>query len=230
LWSTTVYAQDDSLSLFRDNKSDKKQAINNYKNAVFINLSTLFRGGVSIGYEKYFTFSGVAVFGQAGYTARDFSGQYEFLNGNSIFYNTQTFKGYLKPGYMYEFGLKYYFEKLNEGNFVSCSFFNVVNTRVRKLSDDFIFANINGNNYPVNYLSREVKVMFGRSNEATNRFYHDFSFGAGFRFLKYDKVEFNTINESDNEPNFKYIQWASKKVEKDVKPWLYFTYKIGLRF
>jgi len=230
-WCKTALAQEDTLPLFRNNNTIANQhGVKNYKNTVFLNFSTLLRGGVSLGYEKYFTFSGIAVNAQAGYTARDFTGQYAFINGNSIFHNDESFKGGKKPGYMYELGVKYYFEKLNEGYFISGSFFNVVNTRVRELSTDFLYANLNGKSYLVDYKSREIKLMYGKSNEADSKFYTDIAFGAGMRFLKYDKMEFTTLNEPTNEPYFKYIKWANKRMVKDIKLWLYFTCKIGLRY
>ncbi len=93
---------------------------------------------------------------------------------------------------MYELGTKYYFEKVPSGNYIAAAFSTIINTRVRDLTDEFIPVNINSKSYLVNYSSKEIKLMLGKASDASEKFYTDFAFGGGLRFLKYDDVKFTT--------------------------------------
>lgn len=226
----SIKAQSDSTSMFRENVTKNTEGTKEYENVLFVNFATLFRGGFAFGYEKHFTFTGVALYAHLAYTARDFTGQYSINEGNSIFHNYESFKGGLKPGYLYEGGIKYYFEKSPEDYYISLAYTMVHNTRVRKLMDEFTALNISSKSYDVKYKSKEVKFMFGYVTSASQRFYSDVAFGAGFRFLKYDDVSFTTIEESSEDNDYRPVKWFSKSVKKDNKPWLFFSYKIGYRF
>lgn len=230
LISIRVVAQSDTISLFRDNVVKSTEGTKQFNNVLFINFGTLFRGGFALGYERHFTFTGWAFYGHLAYTSRDFTGQYLINEGNSIFHNSETFKGGLKPGYLYEGGMKYYFEKAPEDYYISLAYTMVKNTRVRDLRDEFTPMNLSSNSYDVKYKSKEVKFMFGYVASSSQRFYSDVSFGAGFRFLKFDDVKFTTIEASSEENDYRPVKWYSKTVKKDSKPWLFFSYKIGYRF
>jgi len=223
-------AQNDSLSMFRSSDKRNNAAKTYYKNVLFLNCGTLFRGGFSIGYERHFLFNGVSIFAQAGYTARDFTGQFDWSAFQSIFDNNDSDRDGLRPGYMYEVGAKYYLQKSDNGKYFSLSYANIVNTRVRKFSPNIIIDNVSNNYYLVDYLSREIKVMYGTSSDAEERFYSDWAIGSGLRFLKYDNAKFTTIEQPSSDTDYKYVKWLSKSVKKDVTPWLYFTWKIGFRF
>lgn len=225
-----VIAQSDSLSLFRENNASNFDKTGNKKNVFFLNLTTLFRGGFALGYEKYFGFSGLAAYAHIGYTARDFTGQYSIKDGNSIFFNYETYKGGKKPGYMYELGTKYYFEKVPSGNYIAAAFSTIINTRVRDLTDEFIPVNIDSESYSVHYASKEIKLMLGKASDASEKFYTDFAFGGGLRFLKYDDVKFTTQGDALEINKYLYVKSFSQSVKKEIKPWLFLTYKIGYRF
>ena len=74
--SQKIAAQNDSVPLFRSSDEKRNATKGYYKHVFYVNCSTLLRGGFSLGYEKYFAVKGVSLFVQAGYTARDFTGQY----------------------------------------------------------------------------------------------------------------------------------------------------------
>ena len=118
------------MPLFRSSDEKRNATKGYYKHVFYVNCSTLLRGGFSLGYEKYFAVKGVSLFVQAGYTAGDFTGQYSIKDGNSIFFNYETYKGGKNPGYMYELGTKYYFEKVPSGNYIAAAFSTIINTRL----------------------------------------------------------------------------------------------------
>ena len=217
--SQKLAAQNDSVPLFRSSDEKRNATKGYYKHVFYVNCSTLLRGGFSLGYEKYFAVKGVSLFVQAGYTARDFSGQYHWSEFESIFENYDTYKDGLRPGYMFELGSKYYL-----------TYAHIVNTRVRKFDDQIVVPSSAQNFYLVDYLSKEIKIMYGSSTETDSRFYSDWAIGSGIRFLKFDDVQFQTIAESSEDTDYRTVKTYSKNVKKVIKPWLFFTWKIGFRF
>jgi hypothetical protein len=228
--SQKLAAQNDSVPLFRSSDEIRNASKGYYKHVFYVNCSTLLRGGFSLGYEKYFAVKGVSLFVQAGYTARDFSGQYNWSEFESIFENYDTYKDGLRPGYMFELGSKYYLKNATNGNYFSLSYAHIVNTRVRNFDDYIIVPFSTERFYLVDYLSKEIKIMYGSSTETDSKFYSDWAVGSGIRFLKYDHVEFQTIAEASEDTDFRTVKTYSKSVKNEIKPWLFFTWKIGFRF
>lgn len=222
-------AQSDSLSLFRNNTETSKQSIHTKNNTLFLNLTTLLRGGVALGYERYFEFTGLAVYAHAGYSGRDYTGHYSIKDGGSIFYNMETNKGSNNPGYLYEIGSKYYFKKQTEGTYIASAFSQVKNVVERVLTDQFIPSNFDADFYLLKYKSNEIKLMLGWATY-DDVIYNDFNFGLGYRFLKYDQVKFTPIADILPSNNYKTPKSYSRALIKESKPWFFITYKFGIRF
>ena len=72
--------------------------------------------------------------------------------------------------------------------------------------------------------------MLGKASDASEKFYTDFAFGGGLRFLKYDDVKFTTQGDALEINKYLYVKSFSQSVKKEIKPWLFLTYKIGYRF
>ncbi len=225
-----LFAQNDSVPLFRSSDEKRTASQGYYKHVFYVNCTTLLRGGFSLGYERYFAVNGISFFGQVGYTARDFSGQYHWSKFESIFENYDTYKDGLRPGYMFEVGSKYYLKNATNGNYFSLSYAHIVNTRVRNFDDYIIVPFSTERFYLVDYLSKEIKIMYGKSTGTDSKFYSDWAVGSGVRFLKFDHVQFETISEATEDTDYKTLKKYSKSIKKVIKPWLFFTWKIGFRF
>lgn len=224
-------AQSDTVSLFHQSiNAEALEKAGTYKNALHLNLMQIARGGMVVDYERLLGNSRCSVFGGVGFSVFDRFGQYYFRElsyyyeyGGNVGRRGNDLRG------VWDIGFKCYTNKVLGNAYIGASFTtiaNTVQTSVYKTNDGTVFI------LPVtkklDYRSNEFKLLFGFSNDASKKFYHDISIGIGFRFISYQRYNYRLYaNQNDDQPDTKayYIQNKTNQT-----PWIFIYWKMGRRF
>lgn len=227
------YSQTDTLDVFRTpskNNNGVVNASNAFNNSLSISIGHLGRGGSMLTYERFISNTSLSVFAGFGVTKIDYIGQYSFSTETFYYANTYTERSSVDLGKMIDVGAKYTLEgELGSGYWgMAYSFYsNSIKEQVRD------FYNVSpgySRAYKLNYSSNEFKLIYGLMNDVGNRFYSDFYFGAGLRLVAYQELDIqeNYVNYSLYSNSIELL--IDKDSGSEIKPWLFFGWKIGTRF
>ena len=233
-----VFAQEDSLDVFRTPSKNSTNAVNsnsnNGKNALSISLAHLGRGGTMLTYERYINNTPFSVYAGLGVMSIDVIGQWSFQDELYLFDNEEASRTSVGLGRTVDLGLKYLFDREIGGDYIGVgysSYSNVINLKVDR---DFLLEPGESSAHKLNYNSRELKFVYGFINDAERTYYSDFNLGVGVRFLDYQILEVNATNanpySSTSTWNNKTIITAEKKFQTNIKFWPFIGWKIGARF
>lgn len=234
--SITCLAQSDSLSLFRTPSKNNPNAGSNAgvsgNNAITVSIAHLGRGGTMLTYERYFNRTPLSVFVGLGFTKIDYIGQYSFDEERYYYASIYTERKSADFGRMFELGVKYLVDEELGGNYFGFCFSNYTNKITQQVKDEYEVPVFKSSSYELDYDSKEFKFTYGITNDVSERFYSDFNFGAGFRFIAYDQLQIleNYVPSVYNQYAYDTELLISKKNYNDIKPWLFCTWKIGVRF
>lgn len=242
LISHIVFAQDDTLNVFRsDSQKPKKSKEDTYNiggsNAFAITLNGIARGGFTICYERYiedfnfyeYNLSNVAYFAGIGVSFMDVAGQYDIEKKKYLFNDSYSNLVSYKASRYFEMGLKYYLNEELDGSYFALSGAEVKNKQTRNLKQGYFFENTSSSDYELIYDSFEFKLLFGAVNGFGKRFYNDFSCGMGFRSIDYQQLNKADVNASAT------IQIPGKTLlsiedMNNKQFWLFLGWKVGIRF
>jgi hypothetical protein len=232
----TTLAQNDSLEVFRSSNSSilSKLAKNKHKNSFSFSLNHLGRGGPLLVYERIFIEKDMAIYLGGGFSYKDYVGQFTLDDEASLFrqedYSSEVIESI---GKMIDFGLKFNDITLWENAYFAIGFTHLSNNLIRKIDSKYLVADNGPVKYNLDYLSNEIKLILGITNEYTHRFYLDGYIGSGLRFIRLQK-----LNITDDPFVYFGLQQSNGKTEIEVrkvneimiKPWLFFGFKFGIRF
>jgi hypothetical protein len=231
------YAQDDSLSVFRTNpNSSAKYGIRNtgFRNAIFIGLNHVGRGGISISYERFFNKPYISIYGGYGVSFIDYAGQYSF-DADLFFYNPNDYSSISieRPGKIIDLGLKFLDVTVWDNVYLAFGYTFISNHLKRKINSEYEVQNNGDRTYQLDKKSNEIKLVLGFLNDDTRRFYFDASVGPGFRLLSFEELDITDdpfalygLTQSNNPKEI-----GVAKVNKlEAKIWLFLGLKVGLRF
>jgi hypothetical protein len=232
LWilNFNVVAQSDSLELFRQPVNGKEQGkLGSFKNALNFNLFQILRGSALLSYECLIGKTGLAATAGIGICKFDAIGQV-YLRELSHYYNSGAGVSVTKAGTkirpITELGLKFYTDDNLGRAYIGLAFTSINNTV--NLKHTYGSTTLASNLRQLDYRSNDFKIMFGVANRNDKKFYHDVSFGAGYRFIKY---EYLAIND-----NFYTSQNSSgsealiKKEGTNQTIWIFTAWRMGIRF
>ena len=213
-----VSAQSDTVSLFHNSTSAaSNKSTNLHKNAINWNLFQLTRGGILVNYERILGNSGFAITAGIGVSVFDPLGQF-YVKKFAYYYKPDSYYSNERETTiraLYDIGAKYYFDKEMGGSYLGTGFTSIANT---------VGLSISKSKYQLDYRSNEIKFLIGFENENDNQFYNDFNFGFGYRMINYENLVFtNTTNP------LQPIE-VSKVNKTNQTPWLFMSWKVGLRF
>ncbi len=223
-----VSAQSDTVSLFHNSTSAaSNKSTNLHKNAINWNLFQLTRGGILVNYERILGNSGFAITAGIGVSVFDPIGQF-YVKKFAYYYKPDNYYSNERETTiraLYDIGAKYYFDKEMGGSYLGTGFTSIANTVGLSINNyDANSALINSSKYQLDYRSNEIKFLIGFENENDNQFYNDFNFGFGYRMINYENLVFtNTTNP------LQPIE-VSKVNKTNQTPWLFMSWKVGLRF
>jgi len=229
-----VFAQNDTIALFHESANGRKSEFSGtYKSALSINLYQFVRGGLLFNYERMIASSGLAFSAGVGIGKFDPIGQ--FYVKEFIYYYRISDLFIEKTGSqmrpIYDFSIKYYFEKEMSGTYL-CADFTSINNRINvdwyksNNNVDYIYRKQSLNS--LDYQSNEVKLLLGFVNNNRSKFYHDFNFGFGYRMIEYQKLTFRTTRASTNYENG--LIEVDKVNKANQTPWFFIGWRIGKRF
>lgn len=210
-----VSAQSDTVSLFHNSTSAaSNKSTNLHKNAINWNLFQLTRGGILVNYERILGNSGFAITAGIGVSVFDPLGQF-YVKKFAYYYKPDNYYSNERETTiraLYDIGAKYYFDKEMGGSYLGTGFTSIANT---------VGLSISKSKYQLDYRSNEIKFLIGFENENDNQFYNDFNFGFGYRMINYENLVFP-------DPNNPLQPIEVSKTNQT--PWLFMSWKVGLRF
>ena len=236
LLSFNCYSQGDSLDVFRvpgkANTSLSKGANNAGNNALTISIGHIGRGGSLITYERFINNTSFSVFAGFGVTKIDYIGQYSIDNESFYYSSLYTDRKSVDLGRMFDLGAKYIFDQELGGNYFGLCFSSYTNSITQEVQDDYYkVVPFDTRTYRLDYSSKEFKIIYGAMNDIGERFYNDFFIGGGLRQIEYQQLNVTEVAQP-NTSAYSYFTELSieKKTKNDLKPWLFFGWKIGVRF
>lgn len=234
MMSVKCFAQSDSLDIFRvpakSNGQGSSGGANSSYNAISISLAHLGRGGTMLVYERFINNSSFALFAGIGVAKVDFIGQYSFEDEKFYYKNQYTQRTNADLNRMLEMGTKYYFDGELGGGYLGLCYASYKNNLTVEVDDDYEVGLFDAMSYKLKYSSNEFKFLYGSSNDISSRFYTDFHIGVGFRYIQYQELDIVEMPLITNGYYDEYILDIEKDNNNDIRPWLYFGWKLGVRF
>ncbi len=235
LLSFECYSQSDSLDVFRvpgkANTSLSKSANNAGNNSLSISIGHIGRGGSLITYERFINNTSFSVFAGFGVTKIDYIGQYSIDNESFYYSSLYTDRKSVDMGKMFDVGAKYIFDQELGGNYFGLCFSSYTNSITQEVQKDYQVSAFDARIYRLDYSSREFKIIYGAMNDIGERFYNDFFIGGGLRQIEYQQLNVTEIAQPSPSAYSYYTELSiDKKTKYDLKPWLFFGWKIGVRF
>jgi len=236
LLSINCFAQSDSLDVFRtpsknsngNNGSVEKAGFN----SISLSIGHIGRGGSLLTYERFINNTPFAVFAGIGFTKIDFIGQFSFQDESFYYEDDYTYRGTTDLGRMIDVGAKYVFDEELGGSYFGLCYSTYSNSMQRIVESSRTVTNNGSRSYKLEYLSNEFKIIYGSMNDVGDRFYSDFYIGGGLRLIDYQQLDINEVEVVNLNSYFgKSIALSIvKDSENEIKPWLFFGWKIGARF
>jgi hypothetical protein len=229
------YSQGDSLPVFREpNKNNKGVSStgsgNSYQNALSLSIAHLGRGGTLLTYELFIKRINFSFFAGIGVNKVDYLGQYSFENDAFYFASDYADKKDADLSRMLELGSKYYFDNELGGSYLGLCYASYKNTINLEVEYYHKLTAFNPTNYKLNYSSNEFKLLYGAANDISKTFYSDFHLGFGFRMINYQELDITEVPIYGYSNNLNYELSINKDSNFEIKPWLFFGWKIGARF
>jgi hypothetical protein len=226
-----VFAQQDTMGVFHQAIASKSRNNGSFhKNALSTNLIQIVRGGALINYERIIGNSGLAINIGTGISKFDVLGQL-YLRKIAHYYDSgfhvEKKGSQIKP--MFDAGLKYYLNDEMGGTYCMLSFASITNTvNIEPFySYDIDLVTQIKHNNSLNYRSNELKLLFGFTNDNSEVFYHDFCFGIGYRFIKYQSYFETPLYSTSYSLT---INQYSVEERKNQTFWFFMSWKFGSRF
>jgi hypothetical protein len=232
--SSECFSQTDSLDIFRvPSKSNNSSTGGNksFNNAISLSVAHLGRGGTMLTYERFINNSYFSVFAGVGVTKVDYIGQYDIENEKFYYASEYTTRTRVDLNRMIELGTKFYFDGELGDSYLGLCYASYKNRLNVEVDDYYKVDAFDALTYNLKYSSNEFKFLYGASNDISSRFYSDFHIGVGFRYIDYqelDIVEVPVIN--NNSYIEEYVLDIEKDSNNDIRPWLFFGWKLGVRF
>lgn len=229
------YSQSDSLPVFREPTKNNKGlnsngSGNSYQNALSLSIAHLGRGGTMLTYERFINRLNFSFFAGAGVTKVDYIGQYSFENEKFFYASDYTIKTGADLSRMLELGAKYYFDNELGGGYIGLCYASYNNSINVEIDDYYKVAAIDPTSYKLNYSSNEFKLLYGAANDISTRFYSDFHIGFGFRMINYQQLDIVEVPIYSAFYTNDFELSIDKDNNSEIKPWLFFGWKIGARF
>jgi hypothetical protein len=227
-----LFAQNDSISLFRESTGKKNDFAGEYKNAMSINIYQFVRGGVLLNYERILGNSGFALTAGVGFCKFDALGQFR-ISKFAFYYDDDNYylsreSGEIRP--IFDVALKYYFAKEMSGAYMCTNFTNIRNTTNIEFQENSNtqYNYLKKSPTALNYQSNELKLLLGFANDSRKQFYHDFNFGLGFRMIEYQQMSFRSIRSAIGSQQG--LIEVDKVNKSNQTPWFFIGWRMGRRF
>lgn len=229
-------AQSDSLDVFRTPTKNNANAASRIgvsgNNAISISIGHLGRGGTMLTYERYINNTPFSVFAGFGFTKIDYIGQYSLDEERFYYASIYTERKNVDVSSMFDVGAKYMLDEELGGAYFGLCFSNYNNSLTQQVKDYYEVPLSDPRVYKLNYTSKEFKLIYGITNDVSERFYSDFFIGAGFRIIDYQQLQIQEVPVVNNANLYAYTTelLIDKDSKNEFKPWLFFGWKIGVRF
>ncbi len=235
MMSVKCFAQSDSLDVFRmpskNNSGYSKNSDNAGNNALTISIGHIGRGGSMLTYERFINNTSFSVFAGVGFTKIDYIGQYSFDNESFYYSSVYTDRKSVDMGRIIEAGTKYIFDQELGGNYFGLCFSSYTNSITQQVQDYYEVSAFDARTYRLDYSSNEFKIIYGAMNDIGERFYNDIFIGGGLRLIEYQQLNVTEVAVPNNAYYGYYTELSiDKKTKTDFKPWMFFGWKIGVRF